>query len=719
VDLLVRPRGLPLAAAGRRSATLILVAWWIVLGASNFLWLRRDTRPPHWDAAVHLLSSLRYRRVIDDFMRGQVPAGEAAARLFSVDAYYPPVAPFMVALTPIPSRPGAPVSTWVLDQAFLALLMLGTFRLARRLRDSRTGIAAAVAVGSFGAVWSASHAFMLDLPLAAVVSLALDALLATDRFAETRRSLFFGALAGIGMLTKWTFLVFLLLPVIEEIACALKSRGPVARLRNAAAALLVAGLIALPWYLVHAPNLVQEFAGFGGFFRHDGKGLPGIWSPESLAFYPRSLGVLLLVPWSCALVAGIVLCWRRRPEVRQLATLSLAALFLLTMIPAKDARYALPLAPAAAIIATAWIDHPRLGRRAGKIAVGVLALGSLSLAWREDPPVRQSWRIDEALAAIPQSASGPPACVRVVPDLPRFHRFAFEYAAESTGSNLEIAGAGHFPWFTDAVILKTGDQGARPEAAEIMASIARDEGGFREVFRKIWEGPLPDGSRADVFVRDVKPVPGVAPAELVEMLRGAACREMERQIRGPFSGRIEVETFSDAETLRGRFRRLGISAGDLPVGGSAAGRAPLLLREMACDLLDLSVNPYRLRDGKLEILSLKTVAPRVRVREEDLNAWLAAQSGRVRARVRFEGGTIRALFRGKGFPSVDLALVPRIVGGINVGVDFDALRVGGFRVPVFPLAVAASQYNPVLKEMPCRFRIAALKCEKGIFEIEN
>jgi hypothetical protein len=704
-------------------AGVVLPAWWLLLGAGNIAWLAKDTRPPAWDPAIHLLSSVRYRHVIENFLFGRVALWESIRRLFVVDAFYPPFAPFVSAFATLGLKPNADVSSWVLNQSFLAALLFATYRLGRRAAGPVAGIAAAVAVTTFGAVWSASHAFMLDLPVMAVTALALEELFATDRFSSAGRSLLFGLVAGIGMLTKWTFLFFLIVPLAVEMGRAAALPDRLRRLRNACAALLVWGLVSLPWYLVHAPSLAQDLLGYGPSSPNDWRSFPRVLSLPSLSFYPRAVASLMLLPWAALLVVGGTLAWRRKPEARRLFLLSIAGLLFLTLFRTKDERYAMPVLPAAAVLATAWAGDPRRKNlRPRLLVVGAAAVVSLALALVGDPPIRQLWPIEEALAAIPSRPGFSPPCVRVIPDLSSFHRFAFEYAAEAGDRNVEIEGAGRIPWFTDGVIVKNGDQGARPGAALIMNRIAKNEGSFDHIFRKTWDHPLPDGSRVELYRREIRPLEGVAPQELVERLRIAVRNEISRIAHASFDGRIEIDATSDEETLRGRFRRIAFSAENFKIAGRSPEDPALLAREIGCELLGVAVNPYRLRDGELELLSLDELAPHVLIREDDASLWLRAAVRDGGARIAFRDGSIHATVRPEKWPILELEVAPRIVAGSagnNVGLDFAAFSVSGLRLPTFLVEALASQYNPIIKQMPCRVRIATLACRDGMLTISG
>ena len=221
-----------------------------------------------------------------------------------------------------------------------------------------------------------------------------------------------------------------------------------------------------------------------------------------------------------------------------------------------------------------------------------------------------------------------------------------------------------------------------------------------------------------MYCRDIQPVAGIAPAALVEKLRDAVRAEVARQIHAPFSGKIDVETASDGETLRGYFRQVTISAENLRVGDGESGHLPLVVQELRCELSGLTVNPYRLRDGELELLSLEELVPHLLLREEDVNIWLSGQ-GQLSAQVAFRDGAIRATMRRPRWPAIEITAVPEIVAESNIGLRFRQLRVAGVPFPTFLLSLPASAYNPILKQMPCRIRFAELRCENGTLLISG
>ena len=91
---------------------------------------------------------------------------------------------------------------------------LAIFSTAALASFESLGVAAALLFGSAPFMVFSTLRFQLDLPLAAMVAVALVVLLATDRFTRTPAALAFGLVCGLGMLTKPTFALYIVVPVL-------------------------------------------------------------------------------------------------------------------------------------------------------------------------------------------------------------------------------------------------------------------------------------------------------------------------------------------------------------------------------------------------------------------------------------------------------------------------------------------------------------------------
>src|SRR5262249_15360837 len=112
---------------------------------------------------------------------------------------------------------------------------------------------------SFPLVIRYSHMFMLDLPLASMTALSIYLLWKTDAFERTGASIALGLALGAGMLTKWTFPFFLLAPFLYEAISGFRTTPERRRcLRNCGLSLIIATLVAAPWYLVHCIQIISS-----------------------------------------------------------------------------------------------------------------------------------------------------------------------------------------------------------------------------------------------------------------------------------------------------------------------------------------------------------------------------------------------------------------------------------------------------------------------------
>jgi len=218
-------------AAGLTLVFLAITIWWLVV----------DQAPPDGDASRHLNVVYQFH---DQFKAGH--------ELFwfryqpSAGAVYPPLVFLVGALPTFLSGLSVDTPVLALNLVFVPLLALGCYGVARLAFNRAAGLLAVVFALATPVVIGQFHLFLLDLPLTAMVAAAALAVLACDRFADRRMTVAAAVLVGLGMLTKQSFVVFLG-PVIAVVLV----RGGLRNWRNVLIFGVVAGVIALPWYVEH------------------------------------------------------------------------------------------------------------------------------------------------------------------------------------------------------------------------------------------------------------------------------------------------------------------------------------------------------------------------------------------------------------------------------------------------------------------------------------
>jgi 4-amino-4-deoxy-L-arabinose transferase-like glycosyltransferase len=263
---------------------------------------------------------------------------------------------------------------------FLWLLLAATFAIGARLRDRPTGLLAATLLACFPQVIGYSRCYWMDLPLAAMVALNVWALLLSEGLRRRGPSLLLGLTLGAGLLTKYTFPVFVAGPALVLVGAGLRARRRALRLRleNLALCLFTAVLVTALWYL---PSVSAAWDNF--LFNQGGGALSprSPWTLANLTLYLRHLALTQLgLLFSAALLVGVILLFaRRRDRARAplLLWLGLPYLFFTFVVLGMEwARFTLPCLAAAALLVALSLMQFRfhLSVRAGSAALALCGL---------------------------------------------------------------------------------------------------------------------------------------------------------------------------------------------------------------------------------------------------------------------------------------------------------------------------------------------------------
>jgi hypothetical protein len=712
-----------------------LVLFVVLLTGSHLLWAWLDTRPPAWDRAVHLDAALRC---------GDRLADGAWREIRRLSGYYPPLVHCAGGLLHRLLGPSLLVSLLV-TQVALAVVVLATYRIAEVvLASTMAGVAAGLLVGVYNQIFLESRHLMLDVPLTALGTLEVLALIRSDGFTRLGWSLTAGVLAGLGLLTKWTFPVFLL-PIVVYIL-ARPSEGSRPRWTCLGAATLVMVVVAAPWYLYHLglpARLVQSAYAAGA-----AEGDPGLTSLAGWTYYLRDLPRQVGVVPTALLMVGLVMA-RRTPAFGLLLTWASGPLVLLTLLQNKDSRYTLPILPALALLSVAWIRRLRPRGQAAAVAalavVGIVHAAWLGWGWGPRPalqgmdvpdhlsgfpsfpPRREHWPIAEVLARVRDDfgASGPSARVAIVPDHAAFSHFGFRYQAQLEGERVRILKAWTGPpMFIDYVVTKNGEQGyphTTQAARALMARLAAPDQTLVPLLSPLADWPLPDGSWAVLYRVAPAPVTGVAPAALLDQIREATAGALAWVVREPRGFEVTVEPLSDADTLRGRVRRLTVRLASGLVGDFRRKPAAVRVQDAHVELEDARINAHALvQRGALEILDARQVVVRhIAVRGDDLTRALTGLLPRgAEALVQIEKG--RVTVEGRLYRlGVALTVVPDFdpkTGTLAIWADRG--RVGTLPVSGRLVNLGLALVNPVLRlrEQPVMIAPPRLVLENGVLQ---
>jgi len=433
---------------------ILLACAFLYLTISNIIWIAWDTRPPFWDMAVHQTGALRILNAISEQGLGGLTS------LGYATDFYPPLFHSVVAV--FYAIVGvSPDAAQLANIPATAILLGSTYWIGRRLVSPITGAVAATLLGFYPLMIWLSREAAIDYWLTAMVALGFALLIETDSFQNPRMSVLFGFVCGLGMLTKWTFVLFLLFPALW-----MAQRHFKQAMGSAAVATLVASI----WYL-------PQFNSLGSFLALNtaggvSEGDPTRISWQAIVFYVRALeGYQLFLPLFVLFLVGLVLTLKDfNPQWIPLFLWLFGGWVGLLLFVNKDPRYSVPILPAVAIISATAIaaaapDPGRSGlfrflqERALLVLVPFLMFehymisfgipripdsivivegvdGPLRWDWYLysqryfdlwGPPAREDWKIEHVLDRVTAGASGQPMRLGMIPDIPRFDAAAFGF----------------------------------------------------------------------------------------------------------------------------------------------------------------------------------------------------------------------------------------------------------------------------------------------------
>jgi len=181
-----------------------------------------DSTPPKWDEAVHLRDSFVFYNIISEPSQVNLQVIKEIINksdhypLIRPSGYYPPLAPVITSFLYFIFGVSAEVAV-MCNLIFLIVLIFSVYKIGTLMFSKNIGLLASVTLLLFPIILQHSIIYYLDLPLTAASALGIYSLLKTDYFNNTKFSIIAGFCFGFGMLVKWTFLFFILGPLIYSI----------------------------------------------------------------------------------------------------------------------------------------------------------------------------------------------------------------------------------------------------------------------------------------------------------------------------------------------------------------------------------------------------------------------------------------------------------------------------------------------------------------------
>ena len=182
----------------------------------NLNWAEINQKPPFSDASTHAYQSLLFHKTVTE-----VPSvGQSIFQFLAFRNHYPPFNYQMgeFGYLVMGTSKLAPVVGMF---PFVAIMGFSMYFLGRHLGGRLGGMCAAVICCTSPVVLEYSRLPFIDFQLASVVALGLCTLICSQSFADSKISIACGAAFALGMLTKWTYPLFIAIPLAISLISAL------------------------------------------------------------------------------------------------------------------------------------------------------------------------------------------------------------------------------------------------------------------------------------------------------------------------------------------------------------------------------------------------------------------------------------------------------------------------------------------------------------------
>jgi hypothetical protein len=509
------------------------MAFFSLIMMIHVLWEIRTDLPPIWDAAHHQIKGWEYWQAMQE--------GTLWEGFSQISTHYPPLYYLLeaLALSVFSQNQFLPLLSNLLG---LFLLSYCSFGIAAFCMSKEVAVWAGLVTLLFPFVAWTSRLSLLDGLMAGWVAAAGYCLLRSRWFEGKGWTLAFGLACAAGTLTKWTFPVYMLLPLCFALVYSTNRKRALVNLMDAA--ILAIPLVFL-WFLPNLSGLLDRYPTtaqtslipWQPYPRH---GEPGLKTILGWIYYPRAISsYFLFLPLTIAMVWSALFSLKNRrdvpDEVRCLWWWLVGGMALLIFVTPKDPRFALPLVPPLAVLLIyPWRKHKKWVT--GIFLFAFIQFLSVSfesplhpskIAFFETddsdyqtiqqewglyqshyfevagPPRRENWRFEEMVELMEDSQR-----IGFVPSLSHFHPEILQLQAWRAGVSLQVRRLGDNAASVDAmdsldlVVGKTGFQGLSFITGlndEVYRRL-REEG-----WREVKTFDLPDQSQASVWAN---PSPG-------------------------------------------------------------------------------------------------------------------------------------------------------------------------------------------------------------------
>lgn len=425
-----------------------IISFFLIIAMFDLWWIFKDHHMFTWDQAYHMMSSIRYERLLSSFNFSE---------LSMVDWYYPPFFKMVSAFLYIIFGFSEDIAL-ATNIIFIGILLGSIYGIGSKMHSQKAGVLAAVLVISYPIIFNQHLDYLLDVSLTAMIVLSFYLLLLSNNFSNYKYSILFGVVAGLSFLTKWTAFeyigvfvgyTFLKILLTKFNFDDIKNKKP--KLRQKAIeefkdnknrqitvlffVLIISFIFSAWWYIPNGEKafswiklMSPKWAAAGG----DEVSIIG-----SLIFYLSNIPNMITLPLTGAFIVALFFLKRDYSKYYGLALWILLPLIIMVFVADKAVRFIMPILPAIALItAIGFMVNKKLMYILAVIGVATIIFNMSQIV----PVPEQDWKMNEIMDTIKDNINKNPSYIVFVSDNPFYNFRTIEYQAVQR--NIPVYGIG-------------------------------------------------------------------------------------------------------------------------------------------------------------------------------------------------------------------------------------------------------------------------------------
>lgn len=314
----------------------------------NLAWLTINNGPIPWDPAAHTWIALD----ISEKIRSLNLIG-----IINSSNYYPVFTHtlsgiFLTLMTPFLGDPFLQVKVVQFSATLLliATLLILFFYTKLLFKSEKIAFLSTAIFSFFPIVFGQSKWLYLDIPLTGVLIFCIYFLEKSNFLTKGRDSLYFFIAAGLLLMTKWTGVIYLVIPALFTLYKIIKSGKIKASFKNILFGTGVVLLIISPWYFTNFESLREQTS--VNIIGEKGADPQNLLSFDNLILYLRLFINYLATPvLAFIFFISVLTLFRDRVEkIYYLIGMIVFGYVGFTFISNKDPRYIMPILPFVAIL---------------------------------------------------------------------------------------------------------------------------------------------------------------------------------------------------------------------------------------------------------------------------------------------------------------------------------------------------------------------------------